>query len=195
MKKLIRLINGLLTNWQQRLFYKNKIGLLVSPQCLRGICIETQNNTQIDNVSEIGSYTYIGKNCNVTRSKIGRYVSIGNNVTVGPGEHDLKKVSTSSIFYRSAYDELTQDKCIIESDAWIGVDAVILRSVRIGFGAVVAANAVVTKDVPDYAIVAGVPAKIISYRFSEDRIKKLLLSQWWNLELEDASAYIENFDN
>lgn len=162
----------------------------ISIRALSGNHINIGRGTQIDGLTSIGSYTYIGRNCTVTRTKIGRYVSIGNNVTVGPGEHDLGRLSTSSLFYENPYDELTQGECIIENDAWIGVDAIIMRGVRVGIGAAVAANAVVTKDVPDYAVVAGVPAKILKYRFEEYKQAQLSASQWWIKDRKEASEIL-----
>lgn len=72
----------------------------------------------------------------------------------------------------------------IGNDVWIGHGAVLLRHVRIGHGAVVGALSVVTKDVPPYAIVAGNPARIIRYRFTESQIVRLLKSEWWNLPID-----------
>jgi serine acetyltransferase len=69
---------------------------------------------------------------------------------------------------------------IIENDVWIGAKATIMSGVRIGNGAIVAAGSVVSKDVPPYAIVAGNPAKVVKYRFSDEQIKKLLSIAWWN---------------
>ena len=78
-----------------------------------------------------------------------------------------------------------QDKpCIIGNDVWIGCNATILRGVTIGDGAIVAANAFVNKDVPPYAIVGGVPAKVLKYRFSENIITKLLHLKWWDFPIE-----------
>ncbi len=153
---------------------------------MRGRGIEVQKGACIDDSTSIGSYCYIGKYSYITRAIIGSYVSIGNNVSIGQGEHDLERCSTSSLFYDSPYEVLTQGECVIGSDAWIGVDAIILRGVRVGVGSVVAANAVVTKDVPDFAIVAGVPAKILRYRFSETKRNKLLQSRWWELDIGEA---------
>ena len=82
---------------------------------------------------------------------------------------------------------LTVGKCNIGNDVWIGVDAIILRGVTISNGAVVAANAVVTHDVPEFAVVAGVPAKIIKYRFPESVRDKIIKSQWWNGDFEQAN--------
>lgn len=68
---------------------------------------------------------------------------------------------------------------VIGNDVWIGTGAIILKGIHIGNGAVIASGAVVTKDVPDYAIVGGVPAKVIKYRFDEKTIEKLLKIKWW----------------
>ena len=176
----------------QRIQHKNKIfSFGISMRALSGNHINIGSGTEIDGLTTIGSYTYIGRNCTITRTKIGRYVSIGNNVTIGPGEHDLGRLSTSSLFYESPYNELTQRQCIIENDAWIGVDAIIMRGIRVGIGAAVGANAVVTKDVPDYAVVAGVPAKILKYRFEDKKQALLLASQWWTKNLKEASDILE----
>ncbi|EGI74691.1 CatB-related O-acetyltransferase [Pseudoalteromonas distincta] len=144
-----------------------------------GSCIEVREGTVIDSSSSIGSYSYIGRNCFISKSSIGRYCSIANNVSIGQGEHDLTKISTSSIFYDSPYELLTSKNCIIKDDVWIGVDAIILRGVTVGTGAVVGANSVVTKDVPPYSVVVGSPAKLIKYRFEEDKITEILKSEWW----------------
>lgn len=71
-------------------------------------------------------------------------------------------------------------KSVIGNDVWIGFEAVILSGVTIGGGAIIGTRAVVTKDVPPYTIVGGIPAKPIKKRFSEDVISKLLKIQWWN---------------
>lgn len=81
-------------------------------------------------------------------------------------------------------DIVEKPSVIIGNDVWIGQDVTILKGCHIGNGAVLASNSVITKDVPDYAIVGGIPAKIIKYRFSEEIIKKLLKLQWWDLSLD-----------
>ena len=82
---------------------------------------------------------------------------------------------------------------IIGNDVWIGEGVTIKGGVRIGDGAIVAMNACVTKDVPPYAIVGGVPAKIIRYRFTDEQIKFLLDFQWWNKSLEWIEKHAEIF--
>jgi len=188
---MLRNLLNLIVFTLQKVQRKNYVlSILVSPQSLAGHHIFVGRSSQIDGMSSIESYTYIGDRCCVTRARIGRYVSIGNNVSIGPGEHDLDKFSTSSQFYDNIYAELTQGECIIESDAWIGVDAIILRGVRVGVGSVVAANAVVTKDVPDYAVVAGVPAKIIKFRFEKIKRDMLLASEWWVKDKQEAKLIL-----
>lgn len=81
----------------------------------------------------------------------------------------------------------------IGSDAWIGVDAVILRGVNVGIGAVVAANVALTLDVPRYAIVAEVPARPLKYRFDEDTRAKLIDSRWGESDTEIAAARVGAF--
>jgi len=153
--------------------------------------IRIQSDSNVDSNSMVGEYTYIGKRCVVTKAIIGRYCSIGNNVSIGIGEHDYTKISTSAQFYDDPYLELTAKEVIVEDDVWIGTDVVILRGVRIGRGAVIGANSVVTKDIPRYAIAVGVPAKSIKYRFPEGFQKKIEESHWWEMNKNEAIKIFE----
>ena len=150
--------------------------------------------TKISNDTIIGNFSYLGFRCVVTKALIGRYVSIGDNVTIGPGEHNLTGISTSNYFNSNDYHELTSKECIIGNDVWIGVDSIVLRGVKVGDGVVIGANSVVTKDVPDFAIVVGSPAKIIKYRFPEHLRKLIKESAWWNLEQNDAKRVIQELE-
>ena len=78
---------------------------------------------------------------------------------------------------------------------WIGADVKIIGGIKIGDGAIVAAGALITKDVPPYAVVGGVPARIIRYRYSEDKIKKLLQFKWWNKDLNWIKANADLFSD
>ncbi len=83
-----------------------------------------------------------------------------------------------------------QPKVLIGNDVLISLNAIILRGVTIGDGAVIAAGAVVTKDVKPYEIVGGVPAKHIGYRFNEDEINKITSTKWWEYDMGDLATNI-----
>ncbi|WP_416370947.1 CatB-related O-acetyltransferase [Vibrio cholerae] len=82
---------------------------------------------------------------------------------------------------------------VIGNDVWIGQNVSLKAGIKIADGAVIAANAVVTKDVPPYAVVGGIPAKVIKYRFSESEICQLLELKWWNYNYKDFVGMDLNF--
>jgi len=141
--------------------------------------------------TQIGDYSYLGRDCNVSAAAIGKFCSVASEVYIGLGSHPLTPfVSTHPIFYlrkpsqywdfadrdyRSEYGYTT-----IGNDVWIGLRAAIRDGIKVGDGAVVAAGAVVTKDVPPYAIVGGVPARILRYRFPPETIQFLIEFKWWD---------------
>ena len=104
---------------------------------------------------------------------VGNHVMFGPNVTIITGDHRIDVVGKYMMDVGEG-DKLPENDLpvIFEGDNWIGANVTILKGVKIGRGAVVAAGAVVTSDVPPYAIVGGVPAKLIKYRFDEETIKK-----------------------
>ena len=123
---------------------------------------------------------------------IGKYCSIACNAKFmfASGNHKLVSLSTYPfpIFYEEwglNSDDITdawdnKGDIVIGNDVWIGYEAVIMQGVHIGDGAIIGTRAVVTKDVPSYTIVGGIPAKETRRRFSEDVIAKLIEMQWWN---------------
>ena len=143
--------------------------------------------------SSLGRYSYVGYDCEIVNCQIGAFCSIANGVIIGGAKHPLTWVSTSPVFYDAkggtsshlgSLKEPSRSETIIGNDVWIGSRAIILGGVTIGNGVVIGPGAVVTKDVPDYAIVAGVPAKILRYRFEDEIIQRLCESEWWNLQEE-----------
>lgn len=165
---------------------------------------------------DIGAFSYIVQGCMLEGCKIGRYCSIATGTRVLCDGHPLDRVTTSTISYGSNIfnlikkdfgAEVIQDRKLnkpkrtsIGHDVWIGENSTIKRGVNIGTGAVVAANSLVVKDVPPYAIVGGNPARIIRFRFDEPTIDALLTSKWWNLrpdsfaelDLSDVELFLSN---
>ena len=158
------------------------------------------SNSTLNNVV-IDSYSYIGRNCLVQNAQIGKFCSIANDVFIGLGTHPIHLLSTSTLFYRVRntlgiklvekdlnFDEY--QKITIGNDVWIGARAILMDGISVGDGAIIAANAVVTKDIPPYAIVGGVPAKVLKYRFEEEQIKKLVQSKWWEQSIKEIKQQI-----
>lgn len=178
-----------------------------------------QEITQIINNVEVGRFSYgYEKHCypGTILKKIGAFCSINDNVIIGELNHPVEYISTHPILYASSdaligkegisgvlsNEESTDLKehpknkeIVIGNDVWIGANVVILPSVKIGNGAIIGAGAVVTKDVPDYTIVGGVPAKIIRYRFTKEQIDVLNKIEWWNWELNEIKENIEILRN
>lgn len=140
-----------------------------------------------DNTSINGPFTefYSSKNPIV----IGKFCSIARGTSIQEYGHDTQNLTTYFIRYRIfgekfGAEAVSKGPIIIGNDVWIGAHCIILSGVTIGDGAVVAANSVVTNDVPPYSIVAGSPAKVLKYRFSKDIIIKLMEIEWWNWDIE-----------
>jgi acetyltransferase-like isoleucine patch superfamily enzyme len=143
----------------------------------------------------IGDHTYGNPNVRFpdtgARLSIGRYGSIADKVEIMlGGNHHTDLISTYPFgalpdlwpeARSHSYKDSSNGDVMIGHDVWIGTGAIILSGITIGHGAVIAARAVITKDVPPYAIVGGNPAKIIRYRFDDMTISRLLASQWWDL--------------
>lgn len=161
--------------------------------------------------STLGAYSYCASNSYIRNTKIGRFCSIGKNVRTIDVTHPTEFVSTHPVFYSPhnavgktfvstvEFDEHLHCESemdysiVIGNDVWICDGAQIIGGNTIGNGAIIAAGAVVTKDVPDFSIVAGVPAKVIRYRFSEEEIKYLSALQWWDKDKEWLQANAKYF--
>lgn len=152
----------------------------------------------------IDRHSYIGSCSTIVHATIGSFCSIANHVKIGGAMHPTHFVSTSPVFLshkdsvktkyaRHVY--LPKIKTYIGSDVWIGEGVFIKAGVKVGTGSVIGMGAVVTKDVPEYAVVAGNPAKIIRFRFDENLIADLLASEWWMLpaeKLHELGVYIND---
>lgn len=146
----------------------------------------------------IGYMSYVSEGTKLVDCIVGRYCSIAQEVKIISYTHPSKNfVSTHPAFFstlkQSGKTYVDKQKFLeqvapkydgyrtkIGNDVWIGAYAHIIEGVKIGDGAIIAADAMVVKDVPDYAIVGGVPAKIIGYRFSDEQIGFLQKLKWWD---------------
>lgn len=182
--------------------------------------IRIDKNTYIDAASSLGAYCRLYEGASVKGSSLGRctYVSdakvshcdVGAFCSIGPrtlvgglGVHPTQWVSTHPLFYsnrgqvgisfcdRSHLDEVPRTR--VGHDVWIGAGAVVLDGVEIGHGAIVAAGAVVKEDVPAYAIVGGVPARVIRFRHPPEVVQRLLNAAWWDLPLETLKTHAALF--
>jgi len=151
---------------------------------------------------DIGLYSYGGcfePDCIAPFTKIGRYCSFATGVRVLGQNHPTTCKSTHPFFYNPLFGYVDKqlnrvNELTIGNDVWVGCNAIILPSVnKIGDGAIIGAGAVVTKNVPDFAIVAGNPAKLIKYRFPEKIIAELKREKWWNITIEDLKAELHDF--
>ena len=153
---------------------------------------------------EIGLYSYGGcfDLANIQpRTRIGRYCSFANGVRISHANHSITFRSAHPFFYNPncGYVEkelITRGSIEIGNDVWIGWNAIILANVnRIGDGAVIGAGAIVTKDVPDFAVIAGNPAGVIKFRFSEHVQESIRRSKWWDKDIEELEGNLEDFSH
>jgi acetyltransferase-like isoleucine patch superfamily enzyme len=159
-----------------------------------------------------GAYSYMRSGGELSgNTAVGRFCSIGRNVVIGleKNKHPTSWLSTSlfSRHIEKNYESIAANNTtVIGNDCWIGRDAVIMSGVKIGDGAIIGARALVTSDVPPFAIYAGVPAKLIRYRFPTEFIDRLAESNWWNISIsylnklkldepESCIQEIKSFDN
>lgn len=196
MKKLSVIISSLI-HVPLRLFSKVSIFAFIEKSNINS-SVAIQFGTRVY-WSDIGKYSYVGSNCWIINSQIGRFCSIAGNVMIGGGKHPLNYVSTSPVFYSqrnvlkksfNTTDFKEFEKTVIGNDVWIGSYAFIKGGVKIGHGSVIGAHAVVTKDVEPYSIVGGNPARLIKKRFEDTIIERLLKTKWWdcNDDLLNKSA-------
>lgn len=155
---------------------------------------------------ELGDYSYIASRSRLSKVSIGKFSCMGPEVIVGLGMHPARDfVTTHPAFFspscqagftfssQAAFQEFANSK--IGNDVWIGARAIILDGISIGDGAIIAAGAVVTKDVPPYAVMGGVPAKVLRYRFEPSEIDYLLTFRWWDKDFAWLNENHTRFHN
>lgn len=162
----------------------------------------------------MSSFSYMGDYCELPQVEVGKFCSIAAHVTLAAGNHPMSYVSTSPYTYSTIRNSFTKKQlytqeffytdenhkylCKIGNDVWIGTGATLVcgsKALNIGDGAVIAAGSVVTKDVPPYAVVAGCPAKILHYRFSDEMISKVEKEKWWDKSEEWIRESVKSFSD
>lgn len=150
---------------------------------------------------EVGAYSYgcFSPDRINPFTRIGRYCSFADGVCIFNGNHPLNHLSLHPFFYNPKLGYVEDEKITrrwieIGHDVWVGRNAIITPSVRsIGNGAVIGAGAVVTKDVPDFAVVAGNPSRIVKFRFDPLTIDKINDLQWWLKDISELSNELQQF--
>lgn len=160
-------------------------------------------NTQLGPDVAIGKYSGLNESCFLARATMGAYCAVGARTAINPFNHPTDWLSIHEFQYHPAsyawvdeYRDLERlsrtpdmfQTVTIGNDVWTGHNVNVLGGVTVGDGAVIAAGSAVTKDVPPYAIVAGVPASVKRMRFTDKIIERLLAARWWDLELSELSG-------
>ncbi|MBA4789980.1 MAG: chloramphenicol acetyltransferase [Rhizobiales bacterium] len=154
---------------------------------------------------EMGDYSYVEHDSDIAYARIGKFCSIAALTRLNPGNHPMWRASQSHFTYRAAaYFDDAQDEddffawrrahpVTLGHDVWVGHGAIILPGRSVGTGSVVAGGAVVSRDVPAYAVVAGVPARVVKMRFPEPVAARLQALGWWDWDHARLRAALEDF--
>lgn len=171
-----------------------------------GICCEVLGDTAIE-YTELGDYSYLGPGCMVADAQIGKFCAIAAQARIGAPNHPLDRPSQHRFTYCPEYytadaqrdhaffRQRRADRVVIGNDVWIGHAVIVMPGVTVGDGAVLAAGAVVTRDVAPYTIVGGVPAKQIRERFNRDVAAQLSRIAWWNWPTEAIFQRLREFQS
>ena len=155
--------------------------------------------------SHFEDYAYCDRFADIANTTVGRFSNIAAMTRIGPTDHPMTRASQHHFLYRSSYywpdaeDDAaffaarTARRTTLGPDCWIGHGAIVRPEVTVGAGAVVAAGAVVTKDVPPFTIVAGVPAVPLRTRFPDAVIDRLIRLAWWDWDHERLRGALEDF--
>lgn len=169
-----------------------------------GAYVEIGKGSRVTN-SVLGDYSYCDRYADIANARVGKFSNIAAFSRIGATDHPLDTASCHHFLYRSDdyWDDAGRDQAFfahrksrvahIGHDTWIGAGAMIKPEVKLGDGAVIAAGAVVTKDVDPYTIVAGTPAKPLRLRQPRDIADRLIALAWWDWSHEAIRAALQDF--
>ncbi len=169
-----------------------------------GAYVEIGRGSRVLN-STFEDYSYCDRYADIANTTVGKFSNIAAMTRIGPTDHPWRHAAQHHFLYRSSYyfEDAEDDpsffaaraarRTVLGADCWIGHGAVVKPEVTIGVGAVVASGAVVTKDVPPFMMVAGVPAKPLRMRFPEAVAERLLAFAWWDWPHERLRGALEDF--
>jgi phosphonate metabolism protein (transferase hexapeptide repeat family) len=155
--------------------------------------------------SDFGDYSYTARDCDIYNTDVGKFCNIAAAVRINPTNHPTWRASQHHFTYRSRSHQLNAGddekifawrrahRVTIGPDVWIGHAAILMPGITVGTGAVVGAGAVATRDVPAYAIVAGVPARVLRRRFDKTLEAALLRIAWWDWPKDKLAATLQDF--
>lgn len=152
----------------------------------------------------LGDYSYIVSDADIIYATVGKFCSIAAHTRINPGNHPLERVALNHFTYRSSAYGLGADDAeffqwrrdhhiTLGNDVWIGHGAILLPGVSVGNGAAIGAGAVVSKDVPPFAIVVGVPGRVLRHRFAPEIIAALERIAWWDWPHEKLAEGMQDF--
>lgn len=168
-----------------------------------GVYCEVGARTRVAETT-MGDYSYVVEDSQIIYTTIGRFCSIAAHTRINPGNHPLDRVALSHFTYRASAYGLGDDEpeffewrrshaVTLGHDVWVGHGAVILPGVTVGTGAAIGAGAVVTKDVPDFTIAVGVPAKPLRPRFAPEIQAALRRIAWWDWTHDQLRERLADF--
>jgi chloramphenicol O-acetyltransferase type B len=190
--------------WKRFVLQRDLAGFRASYRSFASTAVRFSEGNRLHGTASVadatlGRYTYIASGAVVHRAEVGAFCSIGPDAHVGGlGRHPTRWLSTHPIFFSTkgqvaksfvdtdCFDEFVPTR--VGNDVWVGARALILDGVTIGDGAIVAAGAVVARNVEPYSVVAGVPARPIKARYTSERVEILKRLRWWEWDMSQLNA-------